>query len=171
MRFGHRCPRSAPRLSVPGSQLYHCTPGGVESACPPGVWNGTTPDEERGVQQIVMQGGTALHGRVEVSGAKNAALPLMAAALLTESPCDITNMPDLGDIRTFSIRGRGSLGGIGASGRISCGEGHGDRELLRYRQIKWPSAKCKNRWTSTPLDETGKAIRCPVVSRDHPVRG
>ncbi len=55
------------------------------------------------MQQIVMQGGTALHGRVEVSGAKNAALPLMAAALLTESPCDITNMPDLGDIRTFSM--------------------------------------------------------------------
>lgn len=54
------------------------------------------------MQRIVIRGGRALQGRVEVSGAKNAALPLMAATLLTDGPCDITNMPNLGDIRTFS---------------------------------------------------------------------
>jgi UDP-N-acetylglucosamine 1-carboxyvinyltransferase len=54
------------------------------------------------VQRIVIQGGRPLHGRVEVSGAKNAALPLMAAALLTDGPCDVTNVPALGDIQTIS---------------------------------------------------------------------
>jgi UDP-N-acetylglucosamine 1-carboxyvinyltransferase len=43
-----------------------------------------------------------LGGRVEVSGAKNAALPIMAASLLTDGPCDITNVPDLVDICTFA---------------------------------------------------------------------
>jgi UDP-N-acetylglucosamine 1-carboxyvinyltransferase len=54
------------------------------------------------VQQIVIRGGCPLYGRVEISGAKNAALPLMTAALLTDGPCDITNVPALGDIRTIS---------------------------------------------------------------------
>jgi UDP-N-acetylglucosamine 1-carboxyvinyltransferase len=54
------------------------------------------------VPQIVIQGGCPLQGRVEVSGAKNAALPLMVAALLTDGPCDLTNVPVLGDIQTIS---------------------------------------------------------------------
>jgi UDP-N-acetylglucosamine 1-carboxyvinyltransferase len=54
------------------------------------------------VQRILIQGGNALHGRVEISGAKNAALPLMAATLLSDGPCEISNVPDLGDIRSFS---------------------------------------------------------------------
>ncbi len=54
------------------------------------------------MQRIVIRGGEALSGRVEISGAKNAALPIMAASLLTDGRCDITNVPDLGDIRTFS---------------------------------------------------------------------
>ena len=37
--------------------------------------------------------------------------------------------------RRFLPRGRGSLGGIGVSVRITCGKGHGDRKLLRHRQI------------------------------------
>ncbi len=53
------------------------------------------------MQQIVIQGGQPLRGHVEISGAKNAALPLMAATLLTDGPCDLTNVPDLGDIRTI----------------------------------------------------------------------
>ena len=53
------------------------------------------------MQHIVIRGGRPLHGRVEVSGAKNAALPLMTAALLTDGPCDLTNVPALADIRTI----------------------------------------------------------------------
>lgn len=53
------------------------------------------------MQQIVIQGGRPLHGRVEVSGAKNAALPLLVAALLSDGPCELTNVPALGDTRTI----------------------------------------------------------------------
>ncbi len=48
-------------------------------------------------------GGRKLEGTIPVSGAKNAALPLMCAALLTEAPLQLTNMPTtLGDIVTLS---------------------------------------------------------------------
>ncbi|MGQ4809105.1 UDP-N-acetylglucosamine 1-carboxyvinyltransferase [Candidatus Entotheonellaceae bacterium PAL068K] len=57
---------------------------------------------ESAVHHIVIQGGYPLYGRVEVSGAKNAALPLMVATLLTNGPCDLTNVPALGDIQTIS---------------------------------------------------------------------
>lgn len=50
------------------------------------------------MKKIVIEGGTALQGRVEISGAKNATLPLMAAALLTDEPLVLKNIPHLSDI-------------------------------------------------------------------------
>ncbi|MBI1368358.1 MAG: UDP-N-acetylglucosamine 1-carboxyvinyltransferase [Planctomycetes bacterium] len=47
---------------------------------------------------FVIQGGRRLKGTVRVSGAKNAALPLMAAALLAEGPCVLHGVPHLSDI-------------------------------------------------------------------------
>ncbi len=44
-------------------------------------------------------GGTPLHGRIQVSGAKNSALKLMVACLLTDEPIELTNMPSLADTR------------------------------------------------------------------------
>ena len=46
-----------------------------------------------------IQGGSPLHGVVSASGAKNAALPILAATLLTEEPCVLNNVPDLSDVR------------------------------------------------------------------------
>ena len=46
-----------------------------------------------------IHGGGPLEGVVEVSGAKNAALPIFAATLLTDQPCRIDNVPDLSDLR------------------------------------------------------------------------
>jgi len=54
------------------------------------------------VDQLVIRGGKSLRGEVEVSGAKNAALPLMAASLLTEEPLRLSNVPRLMDVRTMS---------------------------------------------------------------------
>jgi len=54
------------------------------------------------VDQLVIRGGTPLTGEVQVSGAKNAALPLMAAALLTEDPLELGNAPRLVDILTMA---------------------------------------------------------------------
>jgi len=48
---------------------------------------------------IVIQGGARLEGRIAISGAKNSALKLMAAALLTDEPVTLTNMPRLADSR------------------------------------------------------------------------
>ena len=52
------------------------------------------------MDKIVIQGGRRLAGRVDAGGAKNAALPLMFATLLTDEPCRLTGVPDVADIRT-----------------------------------------------------------------------
>lgn len=52
------------------------------------------------MDKIVISGGRPLHGDVQISGAKNAALPVLTAALLTEEPCTFSNIPDLVDIKT-----------------------------------------------------------------------
>jgi len=52
------------------------------------------------VDKIVINGGKPLQGNVQISGAKNAALPVLTAALLTEGTCTFSNIPDLVDIKT-----------------------------------------------------------------------
>ncbi|MGI6458625.1 MAG: UDP-N-acetylglucosamine 1-carboxyvinyltransferase [Candidatus Hydrogenedentales bacterium] len=53
------------------------------------------------MDKILIRGGRPLHGSVYVRGAKNAALPLMAAALLSEEPCVLHNVPCLHDVFTM----------------------------------------------------------------------
>ncbi len=48
-----------------------------------------------------IQGPTKLSGTVTISGAKNAALPLITLALLAHNPLKITNMPEVADIKTL----------------------------------------------------------------------
>lgn len=48
--------------------------------------------------RIITEGGTPLRGNLRIGGAKNAALPMMAAALLTDEPCTLENVPILADI-------------------------------------------------------------------------
>jgi len=61
------------------------------------------------LEKIIVKGGNALVGEVAISGAKNAALPLMSACLLSSEPITITNMPHLADISTMALL-LGSLG-------------------------------------------------------------
>ena len=51
---------------------------------------------------FVINGGKPLVGEVRVRGAKNATLPLMAAAILADGPCRLTNVPDLRDVATMT---------------------------------------------------------------------
>jgi len=51
--------------------------------------------------RLLIEGGVPLRGEVAASAAKNAALPALAAALLTARPLTLTNVPDLGDVRTM----------------------------------------------------------------------
>ena len=53
------------------------------------------------MDKLVIEGGAALHGEVRVSGAKNAALPILCASLLTAEPLTLTNLPRLNDVRTM----------------------------------------------------------------------
>ena len=50
------------------------------------------------MDRILIKGGVPLEGTVEISGAKNAALPIMCASLLSVEPLDLANVPDLLDI-------------------------------------------------------------------------
>ena len=52
------------------------------------------------MDKIVVRGGKPLQGDVTISGAKNAALPVLTSALLTEKTCTFSNIPDLVDIKT-----------------------------------------------------------------------
>lgn len=54
------------------------------------------------MDRFIIQGGRRLKGQVKVSGSKNSALPIMAAALLGEGPSIIRNVPDLADVRAMS---------------------------------------------------------------------
>lgn len=54
------------------------------------------------MDKFVIEGPTPLQGTIPVSGSKNAALPLMAAALLADTPSVITNVPGLRDVHTFN---------------------------------------------------------------------
>jgi UDP-N-acetylglucosamine 1-carboxyvinyltransferase len=53
------------------------------------------------MQTFRIEGGRPLHGEVTPSGNKNAALPLLAACLLTDQPIVLRNVPDIGDVRTM----------------------------------------------------------------------
>ena len=53
------------------------------------------------MHKLAITGGNQLHGDVLISGAKNAALPIMCASLLSAEPLHLTNIPDLHDVATM----------------------------------------------------------------------
>ncbi|MDP8239004.1 MAG: UDP-N-acetylglucosamine 1-carboxyvinyltransferase [Candidatus Hatepunaea meridiana] len=69
------------------------------------------------MDHFVVEGGRPLSGTITCSGAKNAALPLMAASLLTDGVTVLNNIPDLQDVRTMAM----VLRVIGADVRIEEG--------------------------------------------------
>jgi UDP-N-acetylglucosamine 1-carboxyvinyltransferase len=62
------------------------------------------------VDKLIIQGGFPLHGEINISGAKNAALPILAATLLTDETVTVSNVPHLHDITTTM----GLLGRMGS---------------------------------------------------------
>ena len=79
------------------------------------------------MDQIVIRGGKPLNGTIAIGGAKNAALPLMAASLLTDGVLRLSNLPHLADISTMahllsdmgvSIAMQGDAPGGGHMGRV-----------------------------------------------------
>lgn len=70
------------------------------------------------MQRLVIEGGRRLEGTVQIVGAKNAALPEIAAALLCDEPVTLANLPDLADVRSM-------LGLMAHYGATSKGPAHG----------------------------------------------
>ncbi len=88
------------------------------------------------MDSFLIKGGVPLHGEVAIGGSKNAALPIMAAALLTDEPCVIRRVPDLSDTR-FMAKILESLGATATfeDGTVSIHakkvRGYADYELVR----------------------------------------
>lgn len=72
------------------------------------------------MDKLVIRGGNPLLGTIRISGAKNAALPAMAAALLTDEPVTLENIPQVRDIETE----RRLLAAMGAEVELGYGRAH-----------------------------------------------
>jgi UDP-N-acetylglucosamine 1-carboxyvinyltransferase len=83
------------------------------------------------MDKLAITGGGPLQGEVRVSGAKNAALPILCAALLTSEPLVLTNVPKLNDVRTM----RSLLAQMGVHV-----EGDASALTLSAADIDWPLA-------------------------------
>ena len=84
------------------------------------------------MDKLLIEGGHPLSGEVRVSGAKNAALPIFSAALLTSEPLVLTNVPRLNDVRTMQAL----LTQMG----VKVTEGGAGEIILDARRIDWPLA-------------------------------
>ncbi|HUA66510.1 MAG TPA: UDP-N-acetylglucosamine 1-carboxyvinyltransferase [Alphaproteobacteria bacterium] len=88
------------------------------------------------MESFLIKGGRPLRGEVTISGSKNAALPIMAATLLTGEPCVIRGVPDLSDTQFMAQ----ILKSLGADAKLENGtlsvrakkiHGHADYDLVR----------------------------------------
>jgi UDP-N-acetylglucosamine 1-carboxyvinyltransferase len=87
------------------------------------------------MDKLVIRGGEPLLGTVRVSGAKNAALPCMAAALLTDQPLILENIPLVRDIETT----RKLLAAMGAEVELGYGRAH-HRTTIQAEKLATPEA-------------------------------
>ncbi|MBZ5521964.1 MAG: UDP-N-acetylglucosamine 1-carboxyvinyltransferase [Acidobacteriia bacterium] len=87
------------------------------------------------MDKFVIRGGNPLHGTIRVSGAKNAALPAMAAAILTDEPVILENIPDVRDIQTE----RKLLVSMGAEVELGYGRAH-HRTTICCKNLANPEA-------------------------------
>ena len=91
------------------------------------------------MDKLLIEGGIALRGEVAMSGAKNAALPILCAALLSAEPLALTNVPQLNDISTM-LRLLGQMGlGVtleGSDGGITLAGGGLNNPVAPYDLVK-----------------------------------
>src|SRR6516165_5979968 len=87
------------------------------------------------MDKLVIRGGSPLVGKVRISGAKNAALPAMAAALLTEEPVILENIPQVRDIETT----RKLLSSMGAEVELGYGRAQ-HRTIICSKNVTSPEA-------------------------------
>ena len=90
------------------------------------------------MDKLLITGGRALEGEVRVSGAKNAALPIMCAALLTDKPLALTNVPKLADVATAAklLAQMGVAVDGGADGRMTLDARRITSRVAPYELVK-----------------------------------
>ena len=90
------------------------------------------------MDKLLIEGGRPLEGEVRVSGAKNAALPILCAALLAPEPLVLTNVPQLKDVRTMRalLAQMGVAQDAGTPGTITLDAGKIDWPLAPYELVK-----------------------------------
>ncbi|MDX9745175.1 MAG: UDP-N-acetylglucosamine 1-carboxyvinyltransferase [Syntrophales bacterium] len=85
---------------------------------------------------MIIEGGERLQGVVEVSGAKNAALPILVSSLLAEGPCTFHNVPELMDIRTANRLLRGFGAEVEGTGTVRIDARHINHVEAPYELVK-----------------------------------
>ena len=120
------------------------------------------------MDKLLVHGGSRLSGKVNISGSKNASLPIMAAALLTDQPCIIRHVPDVSDTNYMLL-----IAVIEAGAAAPLHEVYSRRLLrpLALRQTYFPGR-------SAPLDPTpepavlrfqGRPLHIPLLMQS--IRG
>jgi UDP-N-acetylglucosamine 1-carboxyvinyltransferase len=90
------------------------------------------------VDKLVIEGGTPLSGDIAISGAKNAALPLLCAALLSAEPLTLTRLPRLNDVQTMEklLAQMGVRLDTGTAGSATLSAAAIDWPLAPYEMVK-----------------------------------
>jgi UDP-N-acetylglucosamine 1-carboxyvinyltransferase len=95
------------------------------------------------VDKLKITGGVALGGEIAISGAKNAALPLLCAALLTREPVTFTHVPHLNDIATMlrlleqmGVKVTREAGKLGAGDTVTLDASVLDNPVAPYEMVK-----------------------------------
>ena len=133
------------------------------------------------MDRIQIRGGARLNGVIPISGAKNAALPLMIASLMTDQTVTLENLPRLADVSQlarvlgnhgvdYSIDGK-RAGEEAASGQTAPPQGPDDRRHDRALRTRLPHARelLGHRATAGACWRR-RACRCRAAARSAPVR-
>src|SRR5271154_2085190 len=89
------------------------------------------------MDKLLIDGGARLEGAIDVSGAKNAALPILCAALLTPEPVVLTNVPRLNDVRTMqTLLTQMGVAAERDDGRLTLSGASIDSPLAPYELVK-----------------------------------
>jgi UDP-N-acetylglucosamine 1-carboxyvinyltransferase len=94
--------------------------------------------EGQAMDKLVITGGAKLSGEITVSGAKNAALPILCASLLTADDVHLSNVPNLQDVRTMIklLRQMGVQSEVSGDGRVSLNASTVDKLIAPYEMVK-----------------------------------
>ena len=112
------------------------------------------------MDRFLIRGGKKLQGSVEISGSKNAALPILVATLLTDEPCTLHRVPNLRDVRTTlkileylgkKVEYKNNTATISANGQL--------KNNLPYELVKQMRASF---WVAGPLLTRFKKAEIPL---------